>query len=138
MKLRIRGNSIRFRLTQAETVALATKGRVEETIQFTASPNDQLTYVVQTSPLCSEVRAWRSPSEVGVTLPANLAHLWTSTDQVGIERSQAITQDVTLQIVVEKDFRCLQPKPGEDESDNFPNPEEPSGSHNSSKSRLTP
>ena len=55
-------------------------------------------------------------------LPANLARALASTNQVGIEHVQLIAKGVTLKIVLEKDFQCFNPRPGENESDNFPNP----------------
>jgi hypothetical protein len=36
--------------------------------------------------------------------------------------AQPAAADAELRIVVEKDFACLTAREGEDESDNFPNP----------------
>ena len=46
MKLRIRGNSIRLRLSQQDVKVFGEKGRVEDSIQFGASAGGQLTYVL--------------------------------------------------------------------------------------------
>ena len=51
-----------------------------------------------------------------------------ATRQVGIEHNQSIGDESALRILVEKDFRCLQPRSDDDESDNFPNQNAPLGS----------
>lgn len=108
-------------MTQAEVAQLASTGVVEEAVQFTASPADRLVYVVETSTGIEDTRAWISGQRIGITLPKHRALIWAQTSQVGIEHTQPITDTSSLRIVVEKDFRCLQPRADEDESDNFPN-----------------
>jgi hypothetical protein len=122
MKLRIHGNSIRFRITQREMAALVAGTGLEDSVQFGPAPSEILTYVVETSSRCSEVRASYSEGVIQVTIPANLARTFESTDQVGIEHVQPIAKGAVLKIILEKDFHCFHPRPGENESDNFPNP----------------
>jgi hypothetical protein len=122
MKLRIHGNSIRFRVTQSEMAALMAGTRLEDSVQFAPAPSVRLTYAVETSSQCSEVRASFSKGTIQVTLPANLVHALGSTDQVGIEHTQLIANGAALKILLEKDFHCSHPKADENESDNFPNP----------------
>ena len=108
-------------MTQAEVAKLASAGVVEESVQFTASLADQLIYVVETSTELADPRAWISGQRIGITLPKRSVLMWAETDQIGIEHIQPLTATSNLGIVVEKDFRCLQPRAGEDETDNFPN-----------------
>jgi hypothetical protein len=108
-------------MTQGEVAKLASTGAVEESVQLTANPDDCLVYVVDTSTEWPDPRVWRSGQRIGVTLPRHSALLWAETDQVGIEHFQPVAGASGLRIVVEKDFRCLQPRIDEDESDNFPN-----------------
>jgi hypothetical protein len=122
MKLRIQGNYIRFRLTQSEVARLAAGGRLEESTQFTPAASDLFTYVVEKASPCSEVRAWRSDGQIGVTLPDDLVRAWAKTDQVAIEHSQPVGEGAVLRIAVEKDYRCLHSQKDEDESESFPNP----------------
>ena len=49
---------------------------------------------------------------------------WADSEQVSIEAVQTIDDGSELKILVEKDFACLTPREGEDESDLFPHPEE--------------
>ena len=122
MKLRIHGNSIRSRITQSEMAALVDGVRLEDSLQFGPAQAEVLSYAVEISPRCSEVRAWYSKGIIQIILPVNLARALAETNQVGIEHDQSISEGVTLKIVLEKDFQCFHPRPGENESDNFPNP----------------
>jgi len=122
MKLRIRGNSIRFRITQGEMAALMAGTRLEDSVQFGPAPSEILTYAVDTSPQCSEVRASFSKGTIQVMLPANMAQALGSTDQVGIEHIQLIAKGSVLNILLEKDFQCSHSRADENESDSFPNP----------------
>jgi hypothetical protein len=122
MKLRIHGNSIRFRITQSEMAALVDGVRLEDSVQFGPAQTEILSYALEISPQCSEVRALYSQGVIQVVLPVNLARALAGTDQVGIEHVQSIAQGVALKIVLEKDFQCFHPRTGENESDNFPNP----------------
>lgn len=123
MKLRIRGNSLRFRLTQSELALLIRAGRVEDGLHFPPGASNRLVYAVEISNGGDGVRAWCRQDEIGISLPLRLAQIWNDTDQVGIEARLPLEGNAWLTVVVEKDFRCLQPRPGEDESDHFPNPQ---------------
>ena len=113
MKLRIRGNSLRLRLSQKEVAQLGEQGRVEDAISFGPS---KLTYVLTTSDV-EHVGAVYEDHRIVVTLPKERAEKWTSSDDVGIESRGEV------HILVEKDWSCLKPREGEDDSDAFPHPE---------------
>ena len=106
--------------------ALAAGGRLEESAQFGPDPSEVLTYTLEMSSQCSDVRASYSKGMIQVTLPADLARTWATTNQVGIEHAQPIGTGGALKIILEKDFHCLHPAPGEDQHDNFPNPDDSS------------
>jgi hypothetical protein len=59
-----------------------------------------------------------------VTIPAAEVHDWATSDRVSIYGSELLAGGDSLAILVEKDFTCLQPRAGEDESDMFPHPRE--------------
>lgn len=126
MKLRIRGDSLRFRLTQGEVSSLLSKKRVSESVHFPALRESVLIYSLQPLERASEMSARFENGEIVVDLPMTLVQPWATTDQTGIEYAQPGREGRQLRIVVEKDFRCLQPRPEEDERDNFPNPEKTS------------
>jgi 3-methyladenine DNA glycosylase Mpg len=116
MKLRIRGNSLRLRLSQKEVAQLGEQGRVEDAISFGPS---KLTYVLTTSNV-DHVGAVYDDHRIVVTLPKERAQKWTASDEVGIESRGEV------HILVEKDWSCLKPREGEDDSDAFPHPEKTS------------
>jgi hypothetical protein len=120
MKLRIKGPSLRLRLTQGEVQALASRGRVEEQVPFGGSVN--LIYRLCTDPSSPSLHATFDGGVLEIRIPEAIAQAWCASDQVTLAEAQAIP-DGTLRITVEKDFACLAPRTDEDESDNFPHPE---------------
>lgn len=126
MKLRIRGDSLRFRLTQSEVSRLAEKAKISESVHFSPSPKGILTYSVEASESFTRFSAIFESAEILVRVPASLVDTWARTDQVGIENAQITGAGRKLHILIEKDFQCLQPRSEEDESDNFPNPQQTS------------
>jgi hypothetical protein len=122
MKLRIRGNSIRLRLGQSEVDHLVKDGRVSASIRFSSFPKEQLAYSVVTSLAEKEITARLADGEIKVTVPQGLAQGWASSAQVGLKQVQPIDGDVSLAILIEKDFRALEPRPDEDQTDSFTNP----------------
>jgi len=122
MKLRIQAGSIRFRVTPTELHALATRGVVESAIQLGGSTGERLRYLLESSPQSSSVELNYAPGVIQVILPESIVRQWASTDQVGIETVQQVSGDTALKILIEKDFKCLQPRTDESEVDRFPNP----------------
>ncbi|HEV7219810.1 MAG TPA: hypothetical protein VGN39_13130 [Terriglobales bacterium] len=95
---------------------------VRESVHFSHSPADRFTYALQLSPAVSEPCASYTQGDLAITLPIVLAVHWASSDTISIEHTQATGDAMELRILVEKDFRCLQPRATEEETDNFPNP----------------
>ena len=58
-----------------------------------------------------------------VRLPETTVLAWAATEQVSIEGEQLLDGGEKTTILVEKDFVCLAPREGEDESDMFPHPQ---------------
>lgn len=119
MKLRIRGNSIRLRVSKSELDAIAQLGRTEDAVQF--APNAVLRYRIEATN-DAFVTARFSASEVAVGIPRAAVQAWLAPDQVSIVGEQEVGGGEQLAILVEKDFECLAPRSGEDDSDLFANP----------------
>jgi hypothetical protein len=122
MKLRIKGNSIRLRLLQSEVNQLGEGKKVEEITLF--SFKQQLTYSLSVSHNINEPKAEFLNGNLTVLLPLATAKNWANSQQVGIETYQETGNGEKLHILIEKDFRCLDAEPPEDQTDNFPNPKE--------------
>jgi len=121
MKLRLRKGSIRLRLSMSEVVRFAETGAVEEKIQFGVSADERLTYRLAATAV-GPIRAAFDANKITVYLPLIEAREWTATDQVGMQGEQAASGGGTLQILVKKDFTCLEPRFGVDDVDTFPHP----------------
>ena len=124
MKLRIRDNSVRLRLTRGEVDQLRDSGVVSATTSFPGGREFQ--YAVESSPAIVTPGAFLSECVVTVRLPETTVLAWANSDQVSIKGEQRLDDD-SLSILVEKDFTCLVPREGEDDSDMFPHPEAATG-----------
>ena len=119
MKIRILDSSIRLRLDRAEVDRIGAGESVTATTEF---PNGaQFTYALA----ASEAAAPTASFEAGcmtVWVPREEAHEWaTDETRVGIHTSQAVKAG-ELKLLIEKDFECLDPREGEDQSNRFVNP----------------
>ena len=121
MKLRIRDNSIRLRLTQTEVEAVVNDGRVAGTVMF--SVDSYFDYVLQCSDEILVPQAALSGNVLTVSAPEFMIVNWANSNDVSISDTQEVDGDVDLHILIEKDFACLAPREGEDESDMYPHPE---------------
>ncbi len=121
MKLRIRDNSIRLRLTRPEVETLSTDGLVGGKVPFPAGA--QFVYCLESSPACVDPTAQFAEGELSVRFPETAVQDWAGSGEVAISAVQMLDDGGTLDILVEKDFECLAPRPGEDESDMFPHPQ---------------
>jgi hypothetical protein len=124
MKLRIKGATLRLRLSRGEIDALAERGTVEERVPFAA--NVSLVYRLKRDPQAREIGATYRDGVVEVRIPESAAREWCTSELVTLAHAQPLPEGA-LQITLEKDFACLEPRAGEDESDNFPHPEASGG-----------
>ncbi len=122
MKIRIKGNSLRLRLTQTEVKTFASTGKVTESIQFGLNPKDCLQYTLE-SFTGALIETNYQLGKIAVKIPQSMAQVWTSSEQVGLSQNIPLGENQVLLVLVEKDFQCMKPRVGEDESDHFPNPE---------------
>ncbi len=118
MKLRIRGNAIRIRLTLAELARLRDAGRVEEAVEFGAST---FAYALETSEAAESTRASFENDLLIVSIPRPRAEKWMDSEEVGIDALQPNGSEEGLRILIEKDFPCRHRSP-EDDRDAFAPP----------------
>ena len=121
VKLRIRDNSVRLRLTQGEVGALRDDGVVSARTAFPGGRDFR--YEVESSPASVTPGAFLSDCKLTVRLPESAVRAWANSEQVSITGEQQHKTGEKLDILVEKDFQCLAPREGEDESDMYPHPE---------------
>lgn len=117
MKLRIKGDSVRLRLTQTEVLQLAEMGAVED--EMHVAPGIALTYGLRAAAVNRLIVNW---NDTGLTIlvPRDWIGPWAEGEDVGFDGKQDVGGGRTLAILIEKDFECLHKRP--DERDAFPHP----------------
>jgi hypothetical protein len=115
MKLRIRGNSLRLRLTQTEVAELVYTGRLENRTQLGQEPAQAFVLRLQLSPFRLVPGVEFDGGRITVSLPETQARSWAQENEVGIYTEEPWG----LKLSVEKDFQCLDQRPDEDDSDAF-------------------
>jgi len=114
MKLRIKGNSWRLRLTRPEVIRLGDDGGVEERADFGAG--EVLTYRLRPVATPGPLHAAFHQGTIEVTVAGETARDWAVSEEVGL-----YAQSAGLRIAIEKDFRCLT-RPSSEEPDAYPHP----------------
>lgn len=118
MKLRIKDNALRIRLTRSEVGQLAQTGMVRASTPFAnATFHYSVIATVQDKPLEARIEPYRMEMLVRQDLVKN----WPDNNEVGFKASTALPDGTELKLVLEKDFVCLDDSE-EDQSDNYANP----------------
>lgn len=118
MKIRIKGNSIRYRLTKTEVDHFCKTGYYEESTSF---PEKVLTYALQVKNNIKDLEAGFNADTITLYLPENFSKTWADSDRIGFSHSFTLHNGKALMLLLEKDFTCLDASV-EDQSDNYPNP----------------
>lgn len=112
MKIRIRGNSLRYRMTKSEVAKLQSEGFLEEQTQFAGKA---FVYAIETSS-GNKLSADFIGDKIVLYMPKTMIDELNNTDKVGFEDRSG-----SVYLLVEKDFVCID-NTDEDQSDNYPNP----------------
>jgi hypothetical protein len=118
MKLRIHGDSIRFRLRKPDVRQLLDTGAVVETTAF--SPESSLVCRLEIGG--EMVRASFESGELKVRVPRAMVKTWADTDQIGISADQPNGNGGVLKILIEKDFACRDGENAESQEGAYENP----------------
>jgi hypothetical protein len=119
MKLRIKGNSLRIRLTKTDIENFNQQGMLEERTEFPGAVSFE--YAIKCSRAINQLDAEFSHNRITILVPEKIAREWTETEIVGFENKLDIGQGKMLFLLIEKDWVCLD-NTFEDQSDHFPNP----------------
>jgi len=125
MKLRLRGNTLRLRLTRSEVERAARGEPVREQVDL---PGRALAYeLCSTDAQSVEARfdTTREVFVVRVSVPRATVHAWANSETVGIAATSG-----QLSVLVEKDWQCLTAdnsgdghgRHPDDDRDTFPHP----------------
>ncbi|MEO7307930.1 MAG: hypothetical protein ABIR78_15110 [Ferruginibacter sp.] len=118
MKLRIKGNSLRIRLTKSEVSTLSNTGYLEEQTVF---PGNNFMYALQSLDDAGQLSATYNNNKMTMLVPASFVKDWPENDIVSIHANMPLANNQSLYLLLEKDFVCLD-ETTEDQSDNFENP----------------
>jgi len=118
MKIRIRGNSVRFRLSMSEVEALSQKGYFEECTSF---PSGVFKYAIRAAAGIDTLSAGFEDDTITLLVPDREARAWAGSSEVGYRHNLDLPGGKQLALLLEKDFACLDERE-EDQSDNYPNP----------------
>jgi hypothetical protein len=120
MKIRIKGNHLRFRLRQYDLATLCNSGSVIERIEFGETADEQISFSLQISNDEKMGIVYKN-NRVHILIPKNVLDEWTNTEQVGIAADLATGMNRTVSVLIEKDFACLDATE-EDNTGTYPNP----------------
>ena len=120
MKLRIRGNLLRFRLGRSEVISLGQTGKIEAALNFGLGQSDFSYALEKTS--ANEFTGSFVNGKITVCVPELLVSQWVESDEVGIEGRQTQDDHTEMKFLIEKDFVCLNAHNDEDQSDRYPHP----------------
>ncbi len=118
MKIRIKGNSIRFRLTKSEVAIFCKEGKYQEQTEFGTKT---LSYSIEGKSGIDELEADFKEDTITIYMPQEELSTWATNNRVGYSNSVDWNDTSSLSLLVEKDFTCLD-NTIEDQSDNYPNP----------------
>ncbi|MEJ6661149.1 MAG: DUF7009 family protein [Bacteroidia bacterium] len=113
MKIRIKDNSVRYRLAQSEVTSLVKEGEVWSKCLFAKG---ELIYGITASDT-EELSCIFMGNRITTKIPKVWLENWDTDERVGFEYN-----DDGLFVLIEKDWQCLKPREQEDESNLYANP----------------
>ncbi|RYE35813.1 MAG: hypothetical protein EOP42_05595 [Sphingobacteriaceae bacterium] len=119
MKIRIKGNSVRLRLSRSEIELFGKEGYLEEVTEFA---NGTFSYAIQKLFEGRSLDASFTEQKLTVFVPQAVMQEWVNTDIVGFDHHLPVGEDKTLFLLIEKDYKCIDGDAAEDQSDYFDNP----------------
>ncbi len=118
MKVRIKGNSIRLRLSTKDVLSFQQTHEIVDTTQFPGGTS--LSYRLSTSLSCMFYEAVFSDNCIDLKIPYADFRTLTDTNEEGISGHVPINASEHLQLDIEKDFACVG-RSEEANADTFPN-----------------
>ena len=121
MKLRIKDNSIRLRLTQTEVERIGNGDQIHNNLNFPGG--ERVSYLLVGSAVENTEIEYKD-NRISISVPTEILTIWANSDEVSLLYELSLDHDNVLKLLIEKDFACLTPREDEDESDLFPHPEQ--------------
>ncbi len=119
MKIRIKGNSIRLRLTKTDVANLKETRSVSK--QTILAPGQVFSYELTADTAAENISARFADNRITVTLSGEAFKTLTETDEITVQGNQENGESDSLFLLIEKDLKCLDTT-FEDQSDMYENP----------------
>ena len=112
---------MRLRLSRSEVDLVGQGKEVEESTSFPGG--GKLQYVLRQSPGKTSVVKTNEGDKscINVIVDQNKAKEWAESEEVGLFGAEPLVLG-SLELLIEKDFACLNPREGSEDSDSYPNP----------------
>ena len=112
---------MRLRLSQTEVKKIGQEKIVMETTMF--PDGEELQYVICPSDSSTNVtkKSEGILTRIEVSVEREVLKSWAKSEEVGLYGADPITVG-SLELLVEKDFACINPRDGSDDGDSFPRP----------------
>ncbi len=120
MKLRIRENTLRFRLGRSEVETFDRTGTIGDKVRFGLEV-DEFGYFLETTRE-GGFSASFTDGMIVIRVPASDADSWANSDDVSLSGTFVADEHTEVKILIEKDFVCLNAHNDEDLSDRYPHP----------------
>ncbi|CAG5003791.1 hypothetical protein DYBT9275_03230 [Dyadobacter sp. CECT 9275] len=118
MKIRINGNSVRYRLSKSEVEKLAADGYLESHATF---GTQRFIYAIEETAVFEKLSAAFKENKITVYAPMDFLKTWADSQTIGLDATIRYDDGETLYLLIEKDFKCID-NTSEDQSDNYDNP----------------
>lgn len=119
MKIRIKGASVRIRLTKSEVAQLVAGTKISD---YTPFPVGAFRYAVR--PVEGDaLTASFDEGEIALLAPMSLLQGWDGDDRISLEAHMPLNDSESLHLLLEKDFKCLDIRE-EEQGDYYDNPAE--------------
>ena len=112
---------MRLRLSRSEVDLVGRGKEVEESTSFPGG--GKLQYVLRQSPSKTSVVKTNEGDKscINVIVDQNKAKEWAKSEEVGLFGAEPLVLG-SLELLIEKDFACLNPREESEDSDSYPNP----------------
>jgi hypothetical protein len=118
MKIRIRDNSLRIRLSRSEVELFKQEGHLQAQTDF---GSNTFYYAVNRTD-DESMSAEFINTRITLFVPQHLLQNWATTNLVALEYNFPLDNGSHLHLLLEKDFKCIDAVTSEDQSDYFENP----------------
>ena len=124
MKLRLAAQGLRLRILRSEMARLEAGESLEETVRLAPGPNGCITYTLEvaTGDQSDDVEVFCVSGAVRVVVAHEVFSRWRKPDEVGVYARVETGDAMPLEVVIEKDFACLDRSEAEN-GDTFEHPQ---------------